>query len=186
VRAALAEPSAGIVHLACHGRFDERNPWTSTIRTSDGDLRLHDLLVGGGRPGPAIVLAACEGGRSLRAPSDEPLGFAALLLRAGAAAVVAPSWRVDDFSSLLLLTEFHDRRARAPVAAALAAAGRWLHDLPAADALERLGTFEALLEEHGEEWESVRRWLARNRAWLEGSAVPSAPSAPCSTGPRSR
>jgi tetratricopeptide (TPR) repeat protein len=137
VREALSRPSPAIMHLACHGSFNTNNPLNSAIHTADGDLLVHELLDSEGEA-PIVVLGACEAGRTHRGPSDEPFGFPALLLRRGAATVVAPSWQVDDLASLLLLTQMHGRRPDQPIAAAMTAAAAWLRDLTAGDAATRL------------------------------------------------
>jgi hypothetical protein len=138
VREALAARSPAIVHLACHGDFDAGNPWMSAIHTAEGDLLVHELLLGAQGAAPVVVLGACEAGRTHRTPSDEPLGFPALLLRRGAAAVIAPSWPVDDLASLLLLTELYRRRKDTAMATALVGAATWLRDLQASEAVARL------------------------------------------------
>lgn len=163
----LSSPPSTIVHLACHGDFDDDNPWNSVIHAADGDLRLHELLLDEPGVGPVVVLGACEAGRTHRAPSDEPFGFPALLLRRGAAAVVAPSWQVDDLASLLLLTELYRRRRAQPTAAALVAAATWLRDLPAGGALARLdelGRDRVVAAADG--GTSLRRRFDVSRAWL--------------------
>lgn len=139
VREALSRPSPAIVHLACHGSFNDDNPWNSAIHTADGDVLVHELLLDSEGEAPVVVLGACEAGRTHRGPSDEPLGFPALLLRRGAATVIAPSWQVDDLASLLLLTQLYGRRPDLPIAAAMTAAAAWLRDLTAGDAATRLG-----------------------------------------------
>lgn len=72
IKWAFIRSAAGLVHLACHGDFDEGNPWRSSLLASDGAVSLADVFSAATGQGPVVVLGACESGRSFRAPSDEP------------------------------------------------------------------------------------------------------------------
>jgi CHAT domain-containing protein len=60
-----------------------------------------------------------------------------MLVQAGVGAVLAPLWKVDDYSTLLYLTHFFETidAGANPVAAAQSAA-HWLRDLSRKDAME--------------------------------------------------
>ncbi|WP_199422672.1 CHAT domain-containing protein [Actinotalea solisilvae] len=80
--------TAGVVHLAAHGRHEADNPLFSWVRLADGPLFAHELE-GAVLPGSLVVLSACEVGRASVRPGGEVLGLANVLLRLGAGAVVA-------------------------------------------------------------------------------------------------
>ncbi|MCV2395580.1 CHAT domain-containing protein [Actinotalea sp. M2MS4P-6] len=80
--------SAGVVHLAVHGRHEPDNPLFSWVRLADGPLFAHELE-GADLRGSVVVLSACEVGRSTVRPGGEALGMASVLLRLGAENVVA-------------------------------------------------------------------------------------------------
>lgn len=123
-RAALwAEaPGADLLHLACHGRFRADNPAFSSLQLGDGPLPLQDLR-GLRLRARLVVLSACETGLSRLAPGDEVLGLVRAFTLAGAGAVVASLWPVDDAASADLIERFYaGLRAGADIAAALQAA----------------------------------------------------------------
>jgi tetratricopeptide (TPR) repeat protein len=80
--------TAGVVHLAVHGRHEVDNPAFSSVRLADGPLFAHELE-GADLRGSVVVLSACEVGRATARPGGEVLGLASVLLRLGVDAVVA-------------------------------------------------------------------------------------------------
>jgi tetratricopeptide (TPR) repeat protein len=119
------------LHLACHGEFNLEDPLASWLDLGPGerlsaaailrDLRLEAELV---------TLSACRSGLSRVLRGDEPLGLVRALLGAGARAVLATLWEVEDRSARLLMEElYRGLMAGAPPAAALVAAQHWLRDL---------------------------------------------------------
>jgi CHAT domain-containing protein len=107
-RAALwAEaPAADLLHLACHGRFRADNPAFSSLQLGDGPLPLQDLR-GLRLRARLVVLSACETGLSRLAPGDEVLGLVRAFTLAGAGAVLASLWPVDDAASADLIDRFY-------------------------------------------------------------------------------
>lgn len=99
-------PSAGVVHLACHGIFRADNPMFSALKLADGwltaatvaQLRLRCTLV---------VLSACESGRGQSSGGDELLGLARAFLGAGAATLVVSQWMVQDETTAALMDHFY-------------------------------------------------------------------------------
>lgn len=85
---------AGVLHLACHGRFDRVRPLQSGLHLADRwltareilDLDLADTLV---------VLSACSSAESAD-DLGEPTGLVWALLAAGARGVIASQWTLDD------------------------------------------------------------------------------------------
>lgn len=91
----LAKPGAqnGILHLACHGRFDHDDPEGSGLLLADRMLTAAELSL---RPLPAgeVTLAACstgvrpEAAGGVRLLGDDVVGLPAALLEAGAASIL--------------------------------------------------------------------------------------------------
>ena len=113
-----------VVHFATHGDVDSNAPLFSALLTSPGPhepsrlflyeiqaLKLHARLV---------VLSACRMGKGRLLGGDEVAGFTRTLLLAGADAVVASLWDVNDASTAELMRGFYaSLRAGQPTAAAL-------------------------------------------------------------------
>jgi CHAT domain-containing protein len=134
LRRALA--GNGVVHVASHGTLNARNPMFSRIELArgsgasadDGRLEVHEVL-GLRVNSPLVVLSGCETalaeewtGNALR-----PAGIATLaqaFLQAGAGAVMATLWRIDDQGSAELVSRFYRLAASRTVADALAGAQR--------------------------------------------------------------
>jgi CHAT domain-containing protein len=122
---------ASVLHLACHAWLED--PPTSSYLDLAGPLPVRRMLdQAAGRPadGPAglVVLTACDSAVSAR-DRDESLTLATSFLAAGAAAVVATLWPVDDRRAAVLAYVLHDRlqAGRSPEEA-LRSAQCWLAD----------------------------------------------------------
>lgn len=95
-----------LIHLATHAVFDPQDPLSSRILLSDGDLTVADIL----RlrlQARLVVLSACQSGVSQLAPGDEMLGLLQALFCAGARAVLASLWPVDDAASRALMQRLY-------------------------------------------------------------------------------
>ena len=103
-------PSAGVVHLASHGLHRSDNPRYSAVRL--GDLWLTAARAEALRlDGQLVVLSACDVGMMV---SDGPSpigGLPRALLAAGASAVIAAAWPVDDEVTAELMAELHQELA---------------------------------------------------------------------------
>jgi CHAT domain-containing protein len=85
-----------------------------------------------------VTLSACQTGVSRILRSDEPLGLVRAFLSAGARAVLASQWPVEDLPTLLLMQRFYAELERlGDAAAALGAAQGWLRCLTAGEAAAR-------------------------------------------------
>jgi CHAT domain-containing protein len=104
VRAAL--DSAGVVHVAAHGRYRAQAPLYSYLELADGPLYGHDL----GTAPRLIVLSACEA--ALSTP-----------LFPGTRAMIASTVPVADDAAVELVTSFYEHLEHGP-AEALARAQR--------------------------------------------------------------
>lgn len=163
----------GILLLSLHGDFDEGDPFHSKIFTADGELELHQLILGQTPINSRIVvLGVCEAGRSRRSLSDEPLGFPAMLLQGGVAAVVAPAWRVDDFASFLFVGKLFDAINQGiNIFHAVRDTARWLHEVTAQTVLEQTDYLIDKLMGYGEQGkmavEALKPRLDVQKAWVE-------------------
>lgn len=98
---------ADLLHLACHGVWEWGDPTASGLVFADRRVTVTEIMRLEMRPGALVVLSACETGLVDRADlMDEYLGLPGAFLRAGARAVLATLWRVDDAAAALLTTRF--------------------------------------------------------------------------------
>jgi tetratricopeptide (TPR) repeat protein len=117
-----AAPGLDLLHIATHGHFRADNPMFSALSLADGPLTLHDAA-GLGLQGCLVTLSACETGLSRSAPGNETIGLVRGFLLAGAPAVMASQWAVDDAATAGLMHDIYRTwLAGAGPAAALAAA----------------------------------------------------------------
>lgn len=107
-QAALVSQAGAVdlLHLACHGRFRADNPAFSFLQLGDGPFTLHDAARLRLRAG-LVALSACETGASRVAPGEEVQGLVRAFLLAGAGAVLATQWPVDDAASAALVGRFY-------------------------------------------------------------------------------
>ncbi len=100
-------PSARLLHLACHGRFDAESPLSSGLKLADRWLTVRDLshlrL-----SADLVTLSACETGRSAIAAGDEQTGLVRGLLTAGARSVIVSLWRVNDAMTLEFMRHLYN------------------------------------------------------------------------------
>lgn len=163
---ALAQP--GGIQFSAHSNFDPLNPFDSWLSLADGTIALVDLYKSNTIQRQLIVLSSCESGLSQRSNSDEPFGFPALLQSAGVNRVIAPSWRVDDLATLLLMSEFHRLIAegRAPEQAIYQAC-HWLRKISADQALETIEAIENKIpQQQKTRFEDALLDLSQQKSWL--------------------
>lgn len=116
------------LHFAGHGLVNDQAPWRSGIVlgvASDGsDSVLTAAEIARDTLGaPAVVLSACESAGGRARPGEGIAGLTSAFLTAGAPAVVATLWPVDDRTTERLMDVFYDELGRgATIAAALRAA----------------------------------------------------------------
>ncbi|GGM78786.1 CHAT domain-containing protein [Dactylosporangium sucinum] len=120
--------SAGLVHLAAHGRLSAEHPLFSDLSLTDGPLVVYDLEQLPRVP-HTVVLAACDSGRSVVSTGDELLGLGAAFIGRGAAQLVASVLPVPDAETAPLMVALHKALAAGrPPAEALAEAQLGLAD----------------------------------------------------------
>ena len=104
-----------VLHLATHGIVDDERPELSGIVLSlvdengapqDGFLRLHDIY-NLTLPVDLVVLSACETGLGKEVKGEGLIGLVRGFMYAGAPAVIASSWKVDDSATAALMTELY-------------------------------------------------------------------------------
>jgi CHAT domain-containing protein len=122
----LQAPPCQILHIATHGEHRIHQPDFSYIQLADRQLFTDDLLQLD-LSYELVTLSACETGRAQVAPGDELIGLGRGFLYAGAGALVASLWRVDETITVELMERMYRAlRAGASKAAALQQAQREL------------------------------------------------------------
>lgn len=94
-REALAQAPVKVLHIAAHGKQRIDQPEFSHIELADGRCTMDDLLqldLGY----ELVVLSGCETGRARVTPGDELVGLGQGILYAGAGALIASLWRIND------------------------------------------------------------------------------------------
>jgi hypothetical protein len=114
-RAALLDRSAsgelsryGLLHLACHAQLLPARGLAAHLKLWDGDLLLPEIA-GLRLDGGLVMLAACEGAAADTLPGDEVLSLSWAFLAAGASAVIAGTWPLDDQAAVQIVACFYDQ-----------------------------------------------------------------------------
>lgn len=127
-RLCQAAGEAHLLHIAAHGDFRPDNPLFSGLALADGVLTTLDVF--NLRLAASLVtLSACQTGRNVVSGGDELIGLARGFLYAGAASLLLTLWRVENRSTVHLMTAFYDRLQQGwTKAAALCLAQKCLRD----------------------------------------------------------
>ena len=129
-----ALPLAGYagLHFAGHTALDDQSPWRSGFllgSTTDGDdsvLTATEIAAMQLSP-RLVVLSACESAGPHRGSGEGVAGLSSAFLVAGAPAVLATLWPVDDATTAAWMSHFYDALARGQTAAAsLRTASQWM------------------------------------------------------------
>jgi CHAT domain-containing protein/Flp pilus assembly protein TadD len=105
--------SVNILHLAAHGEFKQANPLFSTIHLAaddqnDGRLEVHEIYeLDLTSATNLVVLSACDANKGELSKGDDIVGLVRAFLDAGASAVVASLWQVNDASTKELMVKFY-------------------------------------------------------------------------------
>lgn len=95
------------LHIAAHAAFREGAPHSSFLQLADGLLHPTDVLnldLCGCR---LVTLSACNTGIGYQGNGDEHIGLMSAFHLAGAEAVLATLWRVDDPSTVIFMRAFY-------------------------------------------------------------------------------
>jgi hypothetical protein len=125
------DPPADILHFAVHGRYDPQGAGEG-LYMIDGD-KIDPFQIRGSNlkaQNPFVFLNACQVGASAEVLEGYS-GIAEAFLRAGACAVVAPLWSIDDKIAHAIALSFYSETLAAPANAGAA------HPPPVADLLRR-------------------------------------------------
>lgn len=118
-QAVLSASPCQILHIAAHGQYRIDKPDFSFFQLADGPIFTDDLFQYDLRY-ELVTLSACETGRSRATAGDELIGLGRGFLFAGAGALIASLWSVDDALTLNLMnTLYHQLDIGASKAAAL-------------------------------------------------------------------
>ena len=126
-------PSADLVHLGCHGLVNRDQPAYSGVVLSPGRRKDEDALLQAYEISeirlerrPLIVLSACQVAGGRLSAAEGLMGLTRAFVQAGAGAVIASPWIMDDTMTARLVVDFYEALAEGvgdPIAA-LAAARR--------------------------------------------------------------
>jgi CHAT domain-containing protein len=137
--------------FATHGSFDIDNAEQSTLelnRQSLENLTAREIAMMDLGQARLAILSACETGlNDIADYADEHLGLPSAFLIAGANAVIASRWNVDDLATALMIGRLHVNlfTQRMGNSEALRAAQEWLRELTAKQARELLKSAEYAL-----------------------------------------
>ena len=100
-----------IIHIAAHGKINERYPLNSYILSADRSLELNEIARLQINP-RLVLLSACETGYVVGNIGDirtghDVVSFPTFFLVAGAEAVIAPFWLVEDRATSQLVSMFY-------------------------------------------------------------------------------
>jgi len=103
-------PEAPWIHFAGHGIYRADSPQQSGLRLVDRWVTAAEL---GARRLRArwVTLSACQTARALVRPGEEWFGLARALLLAGAGAVLAPQWDIEDAAAAQFMAGLYRRLA---------------------------------------------------------------------------
>jgi CHAT domain-containing protein len=94
---------AHLIYIAAHGEHHLADPSASFIELADGPLRVRDIL-GLRLDRPVVVLNACDTHRGYLL-GNEMMGLVRSFFYAGASAVIATQWQVEDAAAADLMTQ---------------------------------------------------------------------------------
>jgi CHAT domain-containing protein len=125
---------ANLLHLSCHGVYDERNPLFAALLLAPdstnptGRLEAHKIF-GLKLNASLVMLSACETGLARVTGGDEVIGLARGFIFAGTPSLIASLWTVDDLATAITVKRFYRYlESGLSKAAALREAQRFVRD----------------------------------------------------------
>ena len=103
---------ANLIHLSCHGVYDERNPLFSALllapdsTNETGRLEAHKIF-GLKLNTSLVMLSACETGLARVTGGDEVIGLSRGFIFAGTPSLIASLWMVDDLATAITVKRFY-------------------------------------------------------------------------------
>lgn len=130
-------PNYRALHFSCHGEFDPDAPLQSLLHIGPGETLTGQEIMDNLRLNCNLVtLSACESGLSKVQRGDELYGLIRAFMYAGAPAIIATLWQVDERSTLIFAEKFYALIQQGlPYATALKAAQLYLRQLTRKEAL---------------------------------------------------
>jgi CHAT domain-containing protein len=132
---AAVAPGAQVLHIAAHAVVDEVDPMYSTIKLAvtglptgraalpqATDMEAREVAALDLRSARLVSLSACNSGLGKVAAGDEFMGFKRALFTAGAHSALVSLWPVEDESTGILMTSFHQGWKQSSKAKAMQAA----------------------------------------------------------------
>jgi CHAT domain-containing protein len=123
-----------LLHLSCHGVYDERNPLFSALllapdsTNETGRLEAHKIF-GLKLNASLVMLSACETGLARVTGGDEVIGLSRGFIFAGTPSLIASLWTVDDLATAITVKRIYRYLyAGASKAEALRQAQRFVRD----------------------------------------------------------
>lgn len=119
---ALRATGHDVVHYACHGEFYPSRPWDSCLfltagpsgsAVDDGLLRVGEVFALDLGRSRLVSLSGCETARKDVLPGDDTVSIGTAFLHAGAGALLASLWKVEDAATSALMQAFYRK---------------WIHD----------------------------------------------------------
>ena len=113
-RARREASTPDVIHFACHGEFNDRQPLQSGLLLAsegqeDGRLQVHEIFSLDLRGANLVALSACETGLGKITSGDDMVGLSRAFLYAGTPSLMATLWQVDDLSTSRLMKHFYSR-----------------------------------------------------------------------------
>jgi CHAT domain-containing protein len=89
-------PQASILHLACHGQQDVKNPLDSGFMLGDGCLTISHLMRTRTPDALFAFLSACETAKGSKEQPDQAIHLAAAMLFTGFKSIIGTMWGMGD------------------------------------------------------------------------------------------
>jgi len=136
-------PDYQALHFSCHGEFEPDTPLNSVLHIGPNETLTGQEIIDNLRLRCKLVtLSACESGLSRVKRGDELYGLIRAFLYAGAAAILATLWRVDERSTVIFVEKFYQQiQQGVPYATALKEAQLYLKTLTRPEALDILSRY---------------------------------------------
>ena len=101
-----------VIHLACHGEFNDQVPELSYLalapdQQNDGKLEMHELFDLDWKGVSLVTLSACQSGKGKLGAGDDLIGMVRGFMFAGTPSVLSSLWKVNDEATCTLMISFY-------------------------------------------------------------------------------